>query len=278
MIELKNIEKVDDRTRDALIEKCQENGWVRRGGYDWQDDPYLEEYPYHFTRVNDIEELRGIFASGNYAIRQGFLYDDLAFIQQVNGGDEWWTLKQVSDEGLPTDWLDFESWSFEHDANLSHGNVEPKDFINDIRSMQMATPEQCKRLDYTLPDTAPEWGFATAEEIDFSGNPQICRVFSAQHDGYELKVYERPSFEGYALEIYDPEAKCLIEHSEGHESALDAAKHAGEQASHYMKNDIHAPIASRDLEPLAAKAQAAMLASASMSKSASVPSKDAPGI
>lgn len=26
----------------AFVRKCQENGWLRRGGHAWQDDPYLE--------------------------------------------------------------------------------------------------------------------------------------------------------------------------------------------------------------------------------------------
>ena len=36
---------VDSQTAKQLEDKCQENGWLMRGGYDWQDDPYLEEYP-----------------------------------------------------------------------------------------------------------------------------------------------------------------------------------------------------------------------------------------
>lgn len=51
-----------------------------------------------------MEELRGFFAHGNWALRQGIVYEDLAFVQQVDGGDEWWTLKRT-DSG----WLAFES-------------------------------------------------------------------------------------------------------------------------------------------------------------------------
>ena len=29
--------------REELVEKCQENGWLKVGGFDWQDDPFLEE-------------------------------------------------------------------------------------------------------------------------------------------------------------------------------------------------------------------------------------------
>ena len=40
------LKEADERTKRELTDKCQENGWLRRGGYPWQDDPYLEDYPY----------------------------------------------------------------------------------------------------------------------------------------------------------------------------------------------------------------------------------------
>ena len=39
-------ERITGREHDGLVEKCQENGWLKVGGFDWQDDPFLEEYPY----------------------------------------------------------------------------------------------------------------------------------------------------------------------------------------------------------------------------------------
>lgn len=129
--------RVDEETKASLVEKCQENGWLKRGGYDWQDDPYLEEYPYEFARIEDIEVLRRTLGSGNWAIRQGFLYKDLAFIQQVNSGDEWWTLKKTDDG-----WIDFESWTFGGVAQ------DYREFASAITSMHVATPEECEDLDY----------------------------------------------------------------------------------------------------------------------------------
>ena len=90
-------ERITGREHDGLVEKCQENGWLKVGGFDWQDDPFLEEYPYEFSRTDSVDRLREALGSGNWAIRQGFCYRDLAFIQQVNGGDEWWTLKRDGD-------------------------------------------------------------------------------------------------------------------------------------------------------------------------------------
>lgn len=131
------LKEADEGTKRELADKCQENGWLRRGGYPWQDGPYLEEYPYEFAKAGSVEELRGFFAHGNWALRQGVVYEDLAFVQQVDGGDEWWTLKRT-DSG----WLAFESWSF--------GRIvqEPERFSHAIECMHRATPEQCKRLEY----------------------------------------------------------------------------------------------------------------------------------
>ena len=88
MANASRLQRADDETVESLVAKCQENGWLKRGGYAWQDDPYLEEYPYEFAKAGSIEELRGFFAQGNFALRQGAVYEDLAFVQQVDGGDE----------------------------------------------------------------------------------------------------------------------------------------------------------------------------------------------
>ena len=126
-------ERITGREHDGLVEKCQENGWLKVGGFDWQDDPFLEEYPYEFSRTESVDRLREALGSGNWAIRQGFCYRDLAFIQQVNAGDEWWTLKRDGDA-----WTSFESWSFGAIAQ------EPERFERAMRDMCEATPEQCR--------------------------------------------------------------------------------------------------------------------------------------
>lgn len=65
------LKEADERTKRELADKCQENGWLRRGGYPWQDDPYLEEYPYEFAKAGSVEELRGFFAHGNWRCARG---------------------------------------------------------------------------------------------------------------------------------------------------------------------------------------------------------------
>lgn len=92
-----NLEPATQEEHDSLVEKCRENGWLKRGGFDRQDGPWPEERPYDFSRASTIEDLAGFFSNGSRAIRQGVLFGDLAFIQQVDGGDEWWTLKRRPD-------------------------------------------------------------------------------------------------------------------------------------------------------------------------------------
>lgn len=117
---------------------CQRNGWLCYNGFAWQDDPYLENYPYAFARARNIDDLTSFLEEGNWSIRQGIIYQDLAFIQQVDGGDEWWTLKRT-DEG----WLEFES--------LSAGmiiNRDPQEFKEMVGCMNRATSKQCRHLNY----------------------------------------------------------------------------------------------------------------------------------
>ncbi len=51
------------------MEKCRENGWLKVGGFDWQDDPFLEEYPYEFSRTESVDSFarRSARATGPYA-------------------------------------------------------------------------------------------------------------------------------------------------------------------------------------------------------------------
>ena len=134
---MEGFELIEDREHNLLVKKCQENGWLRKNGFAWQDDPYLEEYPYRFYKTQDIESLRNVFVHGNRAIREGFIYKDLAFIQQVDGGDEWWTCKRFDNE-----WVAFESWSFSQFAR------DPIEFKDAILHMQYATKKECTSLDY----------------------------------------------------------------------------------------------------------------------------------
>lgn len=65
-----NLTPATQEEHDSLVEKCQKNGWLKRGGFDWQDDPWLEEYPYEFSRASTIKDLADFFSNGNWCVWQ----------------------------------------------------------------------------------------------------------------------------------------------------------------------------------------------------------------
>lgn len=89
-------------TQQEIEAKCQENDWLRNR--DAEDGVFTEyptyDYSYSCYECKSLIELKNAFLHGNWAIRQCFTYKDLAFINQVNAGDEWWALKKQADGTL----------------------------------------------------------------------------------------------------------------------------------------------------------------------------------
>lgn len=104
------------------------NIWIRRAC-----DPHFNKRS--FYECQDMAELIGKFRHGNWSLGSAFTLGNLCFIQQVDGGDEWLTIKEdVAFESLSCGWI------IEH-----HG--EPY-LIAMIEAIQRASKEACKRLDY----------------------------------------------------------------------------------------------------------------------------------
>jgi hypothetical protein len=121
-----------------LIAACQHNNWLKVGGIDFEPERFCPEcdYPCCLERYDDVEMLERFFAHGNWAIRAAVQHRDLIFVNQVNGGDEWWTLKVDGDRLVP-----FESITFRR--IIADGQFEA--FIDRLRN---ATVEMCVKLDY----------------------------------------------------------------------------------------------------------------------------------
>lgn len=133
------MESVSEDEYNRLVELCQKNCWIKWHGLSFMDDPFLEnDSPYTFCRFEDITMLKLFFEHGNWNIRQGGLYKELFFCNQVNGGDEWWTCRY--DHKMES-YFPFESVSFR--MTIKEGAFEM--FLND---MLAATVEECKRLEY----------------------------------------------------------------------------------------------------------------------------------
>ena len=125
---------------ERLVRKCQENPWTRVGGVDFEPNGVICEHdcPYYLERYDDIEMLRLFFEHGNWSLRSAVQYKDLIFVNQVDGGDEWWGLKI-----LDNDLLSFESISMGHIIEKN-----PSEWYDIMQRMCDATPEQCRQLDY----------------------------------------------------------------------------------------------------------------------------------
>lgn len=103
----------------------KKNFWIRQA---W--DPPFTKNSFYFCQ--DAEELKGKFISGNWCLGQAFVLGNLCFINQVNGGDEWLTIK---------DDCVFESISWQ--VVIKNGEFE-----NLLSRLQSATLEACKKLEY----------------------------------------------------------------------------------------------------------------------------------
>lgn len=102
--------KVTGELVAKLFVLCQGNPWLKVGGVDFKDglicehDAILALYEYE-----TLEDVKAFFEHGNWSIRAAVKYKDLIFVNQVNGGDEWLTIKIVDGE-----LYEFESVSWGH--------------------------------------------------------------------------------------------------------------------------------------------------------------------
>lgn len=132
-------------TKKEITEKMQENDWLKTFGVDFAEDPFMEtDYKFgEYSVCETVEELIKCFKFGNWAIRQGFIYKNLAFLNQINGGDEWWTIKKFPDGEI----IAFESMSCKRMIENGKGSHE-RTFEKLIEDMTKATKEQCRKLEY----------------------------------------------------------------------------------------------------------------------------------
>jgi hypothetical protein len=117
----------------AFWKKCYEigmqNGWCS-GEYAIADGDYISES----DRLNEnsvcvidtVRELIKFFKQGNWCLGQAVIHKNLCFIQQVNGGDEWFTMKEFSDGVVRS----FESISF---GRMIENKRDMYQYIEDLK-------------------------------------------------------------------------------------------------------------------------------------------------
>lgn len=119
--------------------KGMENGWCS-GRYAEEDGDFMVEEDRlnlnSFIFVEDLLELEEFFRRGNWCLGQAVIFQELCFIQQIDGGDEWLTMKLFGNEVVV-----FESISFQ--PFIRHG-----EFDELLSQLQKASKEQCELLTY----------------------------------------------------------------------------------------------------------------------------------
>jgi len=106
----------------------KKNPWIRPAN----DPPFNTQ---SFCECKDETELLDKLAHGNWCLGQAFYLGDLCFVQQVDGGDEWLTIKQD---------VPFESISFGWIIK-DEGRAAAQALLERLRA---ASVNRCRELDY----------------------------------------------------------------------------------------------------------------------------------
>lgn len=114
---------------DMWLLEGYRNPWIRCA-----DDPMFTRSS--FQEVNTVDELLEKFRHGNWCLGQAFVYKNLAFINQINGGDEWMTIKN---------WCPFESITFR--AVLKRGDDYARQYVEELLQYPI---NNSNSPDYTL--------------------------------------------------------------------------------------------------------------------------------
>lgn len=99
----KHICRLSDQENASLIHSCLGNAWLNDSEFN------LSDYPFDFIKCHRRLDLMNYMSHANWALRQGFVYKDIAFVQQINGGDEYLTFIKKND----WNWIAFDSVSVE---------------------------------------------------------------------------------------------------------------------------------------------------------------------
>jgi hypothetical protein len=129
--QIEEIQVVAERSgeRNRLIEEWLriglENPWIAASC----DPPFTRE---SFHECYTLIELEDRIGHGNWSVGVAFFYRDLCFINQVDGGDEWLTIRHG---------IAFES--------ITVGPIiERGRFVSLVRRLLAATKQQCQELTY----------------------------------------------------------------------------------------------------------------------------------
>ena len=114
----------------AWLEIGNRNQWIVEA---W-DPPFDAQ---SFTICKDVNDLAERILQGNWCLGQAYVLGDICFINQINGGDEWLTIKgRTSFESITMQ-------TFDESREAAETRLRQT-----IARIQAATEEQCKKLEY----------------------------------------------------------------------------------------------------------------------------------
>jgi hypothetical protein len=135
MVKTEKITDIKERCYQAGLK----NGWAT-GRYAIADGDFISEDDRlnrrNISIVQSVPALKHFFRHGNWCLGTGIIYENLFFLQQIDGGDEWATYRITPDEIFQ-----FESITWE-------GHIKRGEFEKVILALTKATPGQCKSLTY----------------------------------------------------------------------------------------------------------------------------------
>lgn len=123
--EVRVVPELDPELRETWYQTGLANPWIRSA----YDPPFTHT---SFAGCYSIDELAEQMTGTSWTIGTAFYYRDLCFIQQVEGGDEWLTIRHGTA---------FESITVTP-------SVECGEFASLVRRLLTASKEQCQRLEY----------------------------------------------------------------------------------------------------------------------------------
>ena len=134
---------------DRCYKLGMRNGWCS-GRYATEEGDFIVEEDrlnrtsFSIIDGGDADTLKAFFRCGNWCLGSAVIYKNLCFIQQVDGGDEWLTIKDFEGGAIS-----FESISFKHILD-EHENGEDgdKDFDDYLARLLSASKEACLKLTY----------------------------------------------------------------------------------------------------------------------------------
>ena len=113
----------------------KQNIWIGQVGSGNPEYDCAFEEPFSVKslhKCNSTEELKEKFSHGNWSLGQGFYFENLCFINQIDGGDEWLTIKDnVAFESFTWEWI-----------------IKDGKFDSYMRRLLTASIEQCRSLEY----------------------------------------------------------------------------------------------------------------------------------